>query len=285
MRKQSWLFLAALGIAGVSTYFFYPTDTKEKHCIHDEDTYLKFCREVVLEPRVYSSFRSHPLYSIFQEDLNEQSAKSCLSFLETHYPHLLQEAALISALDAIGTPWQISRAGGEKISFPTLRNLKISGDIEKYFGSLNGKTVVQIGASDGSLCKILHALHHPARYCIVDIAPALAVAQKTLADWGVGNVEFYTPEEFKAPAAIDLVVSPFVFSESRRNIQEKYLAQILRQAQRGYLDCRFPMRHYGLKVCTQEQILSQLKSIGKKPHVVQEEPLTDLDRCLILFAP
>lgn len=282
--KRSWLFLAVAVFTGIAAYLFYPVDTKQKHCVHDEETYLTFCREVVGTPSMYSSFRSHPLYGIFLEDLNEESAKSCLGYLESHYPHLLLENALIASLDSIGRPLTIPNGDRGDISFPTLRDLKIGGDIEKYFGSLSGKTVVQIGAGDGSLSKILMTRHLPARYCIIDIPPALALAQKTLADWGVSNVEFYTPEEFKPSNPIDLVISPFVFSESRRNIQEHYLKQILSHARQGYLDCRFPMRHFGLKVWSQEQILSHLKSIGKHPQIVQEEPLTDIDRCLILFA-
>lgn len=282
--KRSWLFLSAAVFAGAAAYFFYPVDTKQKHSVHDEETYLHFCSEIVATPSVYSSFRSHPLYGVFLEDLNEESAKKCLGYLETHYPQLLSEKALIASLDSIGRPLTIPNGDQEVISFPTLRDLKIGGDIEKYFGTLTGKTVVQIGAGDGSLTKILMTRHQPSRYCIVDIAPALALAQKTLGEWGVRNVEFYTPEEFTPSESIDLVISQFVFSESRRNIQEQYLKQIIRYARQGYLDCRFPMRHFGLKVWSQEQILSHLKSIGKHPQLVKEEPLTDIDSCLILFA-
>jgi len=275
MRK---LILAAV-LLGAAAFYFYPKDTKEKHCVHDEKTYLNFCRSIVSDPEVYRTFRSHPLYTIFQENIGGESAAACLAELEKKYPHLLAEKGLIASLDAIGTPHKI-----EGIGLPTLRNLKIGGDIEKYFGSLTGKTIVQIGASDGSLCKILMKRHHPARYCIVDIPPALEVAKKTLAEWGVDGIEFSTPEEFAAPQTIDLAISPFVFSESRRNIQQLYVDRILRHTQQGYLDCRFPMRHFGLKTWTQEQILSHLEKIGKKPQVIIDEPLTDIDRCLILFA-
>ncbi len=287
MSKRSWLFFGGAALAGVlvtAAYFFFPADTKDKHCMHDEETYLSFCREAALQPALYTSFRSHPLYTVFQESLNETSAGHYLTHLEKQYPHLLLENELIASLDAIGNPLKIARPGTQEISYPTLRNLKIEGDVEKFFGSLTGKTVVQIGASDGSLCKILKTFHQPSRYCIIDIAPALSLAQKTLADWNIGDVEFYTPEEFIAPDSIDLVISPFVFAESRRNIQQFYLTNIMRHARQGYLECRFPMRHFGLKVWTQEQILERLEGIGKRPQLVVEEPLTDIDHCLILFA-
>ncbi len=87
------------------------------------------------------------------------------------------------------------------------------------------------------------------------------------------------------PESIDLAISPFVFSESPRYRQERYLKQILRHAKNGYLDCRFPLRHFGLKVWTAEQILTRLQSMGKSPQIIQEDPLTDIDRCHIFFSP
>ncbi len=126
-------------------------------------------------------------------------------------------------------------------------------------------------------------LHKPANYCIIDTAPSLALAKKTLSDWGVDDVEFYTPEDFIAPSTIHLVVSPFVFTESPREWQKHYLKRVVSHAECGYLDCRFPLRHFGLKVWSKEQILRKLASLDKECRVLEEQPLTDIDRCSISF--
>lgn len=257
--------------------------------MHDNCVYSDFCKRVIEDSCLYSTFRSHPLYQVFQENLNDESAQKHLSYMQLFYPHLLLEQTLITSLDALGSPKTIeyldTNSGRARISYPTVHNLKIAGDVEKMMGSLTGKTIVQIGAGDGTLCKIFVTLHRPARYCIVDLAPSLELVKTTLADWEVKGIELYTPETFVSQEPIDLVISSFAFTESSRELQKLYLKNIIQHAKKGYLDCRFPLRHFGVKVWTQEQIIAQLKSIGKHTRIIQQEPLTDIDHCLILFQP
>jgi hypothetical protein len=281
--KKKWWFFASIALLGVIVRLGFSKEAKHKDAMHDDTSYHRFCQEVILDPALYSTFRSHPLYAIFQESLNKETAQTCLIYLENHYPHLLQEKELIETLDAIGHPPKVKRANGPEISYPTLRNLKIAGDITRHFGMFRGKRIVQIGAGDGTLCHIIKKLHSPSYYCIIDNPSALALAEKTLADWGIEGVELCTLGEYLSSGSIDLVISPFVFAESQRHMQEVYLARILRHAQHGYLECRFPMQHFGLKVWSQSQIIERLRGIGKRPRLLKEGGVTDLNHCQVLY--
>ncbi len=283
MSKKNWWLFGSIAFVGIVVALLYSKDTKQKYAMHDNEAYLSFCEKVIVEPELYSSFRSHPLYAIFQESLNPESAQTCLDYVEKHYPYLLRDQKLIESLDAIGNPLKVKRASGQEIGYPTLRNLKIAGDLAKHFATFRGKRIVQIGAGDGALCHLIKMLYHPSYYCIVDIPPALALAKKILADYGIEGIQFCTLEEFVSSDSIDLVISPFVFAESNRHIQEAYLARILRYAEYGYLECRFPMQHFGLKTWSQSQIVERLRGIGKRTLLLKEEPITDLDHCQVLF--
>ncbi len=86
---KRWLIGLSCSVVLITAFLFFPQGLKKKHSVHDEETYTHFCQEVVTNPQLYQVFRSHPLYKIFLEDLNEKSAKCCLTYLQTHYDKLL----------------------------------------------------------------------------------------------------------------------------------------------------------------------------------------------------
>ncbi len=236
----------------------------KRWCVHDQQPFLQLCSDALEDQEIFNNIRSHPLYQIFMENFDEESARSCRDFLEKNRPDLLSQ---VSA----------------QMSYSALRSAKILADLEQHFGSLAGFKILQIGADSGDLCQLITSQHRVGSYAIVDLPPCLSLTKKMLDIHDIQNIQYLLPEEIK-DQQYDLIISHYVFSELHSYFQKQYMDRCIRYAKRGYFVCRFPFRHEGVKAWTKEEMHHQFIKRNISIQTFPEEPLTNQGNCLILFA-
>jgi hypothetical protein len=182
-------------------------------------------------------------------------------------------------MDTIGDPPTITLPDGTRIAPTTLRYLKVADDLESHFGSLDGATVCEIGGGYGGLCRVLDGMWALAGYTLVDLRPALLLAERFLSYVPLRcSLRLQTMNELTAEP-YDLLVSNYAFSELAGPIQDAYYAKLLAHASRGYLICNdIAESRLGEGRMTPQELARR-----KSGRILAEEPLTHPRNCLVVW--
>jgi putative sugar O-methyltransferase len=180
--------------------------------------------------------------------------------------------------DDFGGPATYEYPGVGSISPSTLRYVKVLTDLKAYFASLDGLDVCEIGVGYGGQCRIINAWFKPASYCLVDIAPALALARRFLERFDLPPVLAYRAMDELTARDYDLVISNYAFTELPRPLQDGYLEKVILRSARGYITYNeiTPAEFNSYKA-------EELLRIIPGAHSVDERPLTHPLNCIILW--
>lgn len=141
--------------------------------------------------------------------------------------------------DSVGNPYLSRFDFGDSMviaSPTTLRYVKVLVDVLTLFDATKIRTVTEIGGGYGGQCRILMNFLPIARYNLVDLPEALALAEKFLTALdAAGNVRYLDGTHLYNDAPCDLVISDYAFSELSKSAQEVYLEKILSKARAGYV--------------------------------------------------
>ena len=141
--------------------------------------------------------------------------------------------------DSVGNPYLSRFDFGDSMviaSPTTLRYVKVLVDVLTLFDATKIRTVTEIGGGYGGQCRILMNFLPIARYNLVDLPEALALAEKFLTALdAAGNVRWLDGTHLYNDAPCDLVISDYAFSELSKSAQEVYLEKILSKARAGYV--------------------------------------------------
>jgi hypothetical protein len=119
---------------------------------------------------------------------------------------------------------------------------------------------------------------NPTSYCLVDITPALTLAQRFLDNFITPATLTYKTLNELERRAYDLIISNYAFTELRRPVQEAYLEKIILPARRGYIT--FNDTNPGdFNSFTLDELLHIIP--GSQVH--DEEPLTHPKNCIIAW--
>ena len=141
----------------------------------------------------------------------------------------------IKANDLYGNPSFSQYKTIGKICPSTLRYAKVMADLLNHFDSLDGLKIAEIGVGYGGQCRVINAITKPEEYTLVDIRPALLLAQIYLDGYILASVMKYTTMNELRKEAYDLVISNYAFTELRRDIQDVYLEKIILNSKHGYI--------------------------------------------------
>lgn len=195
--------------------------------------YVDFCWRAATDDLTFARFRRDPAYtSVLGLD-----AKWGPVYLESlpagsRAARLIPEAA---RSDGIGDPVTITLPDGNAIAPTTLRYLKVADDLERLFGDLDGARVCEIGGGYGGQCLVLDAMWQLDSYTLVDLRPALLLADRFLAHFPLRcRLELRTMNELGADA-YDLFVSNYAYSELTGPIQEAYYERAIARSSRGFV--------------------------------------------------
>jgi hypothetical protein len=245
--------------------------------LSDNLTYPEACRRAATEPEFFASFRRHPDYTRILEHVTAQQGQAYLDLIA-------RDAELFAAIDTFrlndlyGNPVTHAYPAAGKISPSTLRYVKVLADLQAAFGNLDGLDVCEIGVGYGGQCRVIDAWCRPASYCLVDIAPALALARRYFDNFSIDTPLTYQTMDELGAASFDLAISNYAFTELARPLQDIYLAKVILRSRMGYITYNevTPAAFNSYKA---EQLLETIPGATR----LEEKPLTHPGNCIIVW--
>lgn len=203
--------------------------------ISDEAGYREACRCAAEDDAAFAGFRENPAYA-------EIVSSELASEARDHYAILEQRGFDFSFFDRIrehdrlGGPRLVSYPATGSVAPQTLRYVKIADDLERLFGRLDDRSIVEIGGGFGGQCAIIARRARVGSYTIVDLPEPLMLAARYLRALGLADrVRFATLDELPPIGECDLAISCYALSEIARPVQLDYWQRVLRGAARGYI--------------------------------------------------
>jgi hypothetical protein len=199
----------------------------------DTPAYTRLCARAAADSAVFATFKRQPPYTAILEHVNCELGAEYLRVALAQTPELEDHLGRFRRNDEYGSP-NVCDYGHHGVFSPTtLRYAKVLSDLQTLFGPLGRLRIVEVGVGYGGQCFVVHAAGGFRSYTLVDLPPVLALARRYLDTLTVPDVELEPHGTF------DLVVSNYAFTECKRNVQERYLTELLEPTSRGYMTGTF----------------------------------------------
>jgi len=251
---------------------------KLKTSLSDNGIYPQFCLDAANDLRVFSNFRQNDIYRQILEHVDEKTGGGYLEEITRINPNLIKEIDKIKANDIYGNPSLYDYKAIGKICPSTLRYAKVFADLVYHFDSLDGLKIAEIGVGYGGQCRIINALAKPSEYTLVDIKPALLLAQVYLDGYILSSVMKYTTMNELNRERYDLVISNYAFTELRRDIQDVYLEKIILNSKHGYITYN-ETNPKEFRSYTRDELVRKIPSA----RIIEEIPKTAEKNCIIIW--
>jgi hypothetical protein len=157
----------------------------------------------------------------------------------------------------------------------TLRYIKIACDLKYRFDDLGKMHIVEIGGGDGGQCKILAELTGFASYTIIERPEVLELTKKHLSSFNIPNIHFVENQQLSQIASYDLVISNYVFSETNRLEQEKYLQHVINPSKNGYMTIK--SSSHSTHSISIDELIRIMYENKRKGSIHKEYPSTNPD--------
>ena len=245
--------------------------------LSDNQRYPQACLDAASDYAVFNNFRRLPDYNAILEHVTEAEGAEYLQLVA-------EDKALLAAIDEFranddwGNPRVYDYPEVGLISPTTLRYIKVLGDLKRHFGSLDNLRIAEIGVGYGGQCRVINAYYSPAEYTLIDIQPALALAQRYLDNYILHSRTIYHTMNQLAEANYDLVISNYAFTELPRTIQEVYFRKVIAPSRRGYITYN-QITPPEFNSFTADELLGMLP--GSQRH--DEVPLTHPGNCILVW--
>ena len=203
--------------------------------LSDNQVYPQACLDAVNDYKAFNEFRSNKQYQRILEHTTMEEAQKALEEIPKD-PDIMSRMDRFRENDEWGGAQPVEFPGIGAITTSTLRYVKVLADLKRSFGNLDGLDICEIGVGYGGQCRIINAMYKPATYRLVDIQPALALAQRYLGNYVLhSTLSFLTMNEL-AGRNYDLAISNYAFTELPRALQDIYLERVILNAPRGYMN-------------------------------------------------
>ena len=245
--------------------------------LSDNQAYPQVCVQASNDYELFNHFRRNPVYTQILEHVSAEQGGEYLRLLSRD-PDILAAMDRFKPNDHHGNPITCAYPNVGTVSPSTLRYVKVLADLKAHFGAADGLNVCEIGVGYGGQCRIINAYYQPATYCLVDIQPALALAQRFLDHYVIPAVLTYRTMNELAPREYDLVISNYAFTELPRTVQDAYLGKVILHAKRGYITYNeiTPEAFHSYK---SDELLEVIPGATR----LAEEPLTHPKNCLLVW--
>jgi hypothetical protein len=245
--------------------------------LSDNQAYPQVCIQASNDYRLFNNFRRNPIYNQILEHVSEKQGSEYLQVI-------LNDLDILAAIndfklnDNYGNPRMSEYPNIGMISPSTLRYVKVLADIKTHFQTVDNLNIVEIGIGYGGQCRVINAYYKPATYCLVDIQPALALAQRFLDNYVLHSVVTYMTMNELGQRDYDLVLSNYAFTELPRTIQDIYLSKVILNSKRGYITYNeiTPKEFNSYKS-------DELITIIPGSKILKEIPLTHPKNCIIVW--
>jgi len=245
--------------------------------ISDNQAYPHVCLQASHDYRMFNTFRRNPIYNQILEHVSRKQGLEYLRILSRD-PVMVEHMDDFRANDDWGNPRVYDYPDVGVFSPTTLRYIKVLSDLRTHFGALDGLTISEIGVGYGGQCRVINALFRPAAYCLIDIHPALTLAQRYLDHFALPTTLTYSTMNELPERHDDLVISNYAFTELPRHVQDVYLRKVIRHARRGYISYN-AITPADFRSYTAQELAASIPGAA----IVPEEPLTHADNCIIVW--
>jgi hypothetical protein len=147
--------------------------------LSNNQIYPQACLDASNDYRAFNSFRKNRIYNQILEHVPEEQGKAYLELISGHAA-ILDSMDLFKSNDDYGGPRMYHYPKVGLISPSTLRYVKVLCDLKMHFQTLDGLSICEIGVGYGGQCRVINAYFRPRAYTLIDIQPALALAQRYL---------------------------------------------------------------------------------------------------------
>jgi hypothetical protein len=245
--------------------------------LSDNQAYPQVCLQASNDYRVFNNFRRNPIYNQILEHASENLGKEYLQVIHGD-SDIMARIDNFKPNDNYGNPNMYNYPYVGMISPSTLRYIKVLVDLKTHFQTLDNLNICEIGVGYGGQCRVINAYYRPNTYCLVDIQPALALAQRFLDNYILHSTVTYKAMNELDQINYDLIISNYAFTELPRTIQDIYLKKVILNSKRGYITYNeiTPKEFNSYKS-------DELISIIPNSKIVKEEPLTHPKNCIIVW--
>lgn len=249
----------------------------------EDGIYIKIVQEAFNSYKLFKNFKRNIDYMTVLEHVSESQGMLYLDTIRNESPELLNVIESYKENDIVGNPMVYKYEGVGKISPTTLRYIKVSSDLKRFFGLHIGDRIVEIGGGYGGQALINDKTFCIKVYEILDLYPVLKLISKYLechilkSSYKVSTLNQKSGEE-----KYDLVISNYAFSELPKNLQLEYIRKVLSKSRKGYLTMNSG-RSNETSRSTGKMTLDQLKKELQPFEIFEETPLTGPDNYLIVW--
>jgi hypothetical protein len=247
--------------------------------LSDNGRYPQVCLDATADVSTFRHFRRIRNYTAILEHVTPEQGSAYLEKV-VQRPELLAALPRFGRNDMAGNPRLHCYPGYGHFSPTTLRYVKVLSDLLDRFGPLDGLSICEIGVGYGGQCRVIDEWSRPAEYCLVDIRPALGLAERFLDQFALS-----TPIELRTLNALrtrdwDLVISNYAITEMPREVQDAYMERVVRNARRGYITFNRinPPEFRSLEV---DDFIRSIPGA----EVAKEDPLTHPGNVVITWGP
>jgi putative sugar O-methyltransferase len=241
--------------------------------------YPDFCLKASNDMLVFSNFRQNKIYRQILEHVNTKTGQLYFDEIVKTRKSLLDDIDKIKENDLYGNPDLYEYSGIGKICPSTLRYAKVLADLLNSFNSLDKFKIAEIGVGYGGQCRAINSIAKPKEYTLIDIKPALLLAQCYLDGYVLSStIKYKTMNELEKKDYYDLVISNYAFTELRREIQDVYLERVILNSKCGYITYNEITPEY-FKTYKKNELIS----IIPNSYIIEEMPLTHPKNCIIIW--
>ena len=240
--------------------------------------YPALCGTAAKNDLVLSKFRRARVMVEALDHVSIEQGKAYLSEIHKEVAWSQNYTKTLKIIDNIGKPRRYYFKSLGLISPTLLRYLKVYVDLRKYFGSLTGFTIAEIGVGFGGQGAVLSLLEKPNSYLYYDIPPVLDLVRKMNDKLELkGKFDFFNGRN-PGHSTPDLVISNYAFSELNRELQDLYLRNVILNSPRGYITWNY---------LSADQLggysLNDLIQLIPNSRIVPEVPITHPKNAIIIF--
>jgi putative sugar O-methyltransferase len=244
--------------------------------------YVLFVTEAASDYRVFSRFKSAPIYREMLEHVTPEQGEKYLAVIKEQSPAFFDRFDQFKINDLVGSPITHLYPGIGIISPTTLRYIKVASDLQKYFGFDIGTKIVEIGVGYGGQLLINDQIFKMKEYHLYDLPPVLSLVERYLeAHYLNCAYKTSTLNQNSGDERYDLAISNYAFSELTSQVQCKYIDRILANSSKGYLTMNSGRKS---SVFTLDKLSVDALRCKLPPfEVFEENPLTRQENYIIIW--
>lgn len=247
----------------------------KKTSISEATDYPNFCKSASKDDQVFRNFRNQKEYMAILEHVTFEQG---LDYINEIKKLNITNINFFDVETPIGGPLAFNYEGYGQVSPTTLRYLKVYLEISKIFNNKTINSFCEIGAGYGGQARIFSLYSDIRNYVIYDLPEVKLLIEKfLLLTLKSHNIEVRSYKELQNEK-FDLVISNYAFSELKKNLQDRYLKNVIERASCGYMTYNdiYPYRGYGYTV---EEIAMRIPG----SEIIEEKPLTSEGNCILIW--